>query len=36
MAQEHKIDEVPELPLVVSDDVQKFAKTKQAIKLLTK
>jgi len=35
MARGHKIDEVPELPLVVSDDVEKFAKTKQAIKLLT-
>jgi large subunit ribosomal protein L4e len=35
MARGHKIDEVPELPLVVSDDVQKFAKTKQALKLLT-
>jgi len=34
MARGHKIDEVPELPLVISDDVQKFAKTKQALKLL--
>jgi large subunit ribosomal protein L4e len=35
MARGHKIDEVPELPLVVSDDVQQFAKTKQALKLLS-
>jgi len=35
MARGHRIDEVPELPLVVNSDVEKFAKTKQAIKLLT-
>lgn len=35
MARGHKIDEVPELPLVISDDAQKFAKTKQALKLLS-
>jgi len=35
MARGHRIDEVPELPLVVKSDVESFAKTKQAIKLLT-
>jgi len=34
MARGHKIDEVPELPLVVSEDVEGLKKTKQAIKLL--
>jgi len=35
MARGHKIDEVRELPIVVSDEVQDFVKTKQAKTLLT-
>jgi len=34
MARGHSIEEVPELPLVVSDDVASLAKTKEAVKLL--
>jgi large subunit ribosomal protein L4e len=30
----HVIDDIPELPLVVSDEVQKCAKTKQAVAFL--
>lgn len=33
MARGHKIHEVPELPLVIKNEVEKFEKTKQAIKL---
>lgn len=33
MARGHKINEVPELPLVIKNDVEKFEKTKQALKL---
>lgn len=36
MARGHKIDEVPELPLVLSDGCQKLTKTKAAVDLLTK
>jgi len=36
MARGHKIDEVPELPLVVSDGAQKLTKTKAAVDLLKK
>merc|ERR1712119_44827 len=34
MAKGHKIENVPEIPLVVSDKVQAFKKTKQAVTLL--
>jgi large subunit ribosomal protein L4e len=34
MARGHKIDEVAELPLVVTDEVEKMTKTKDAVKLL--
>jgi len=34
MARGHKIDEVAELPLVVTDEAEKITKTKDAIKLL--
>merc|ERR1712149_11837 len=34
MAKGHKIENVPEIPLVVSDDVQGFKKTKEAVGLL--
>merc|ERR1719301_420333 len=34
MARGHKIDEVAELPLVVTDDAEKIAKTRDAVKLL--
>merc|ERR1719373_183834 len=34
MARGHTIDEVPEMPLVVSDDVNAIAKTKEALALL--
>merc|ERR1719146_614456 len=36
MARGHRIDEVPELPLVVSDGAQSVTKTKQALDLLQK
>jgi len=36
MARVHKIDEVPELPLVVSDGVEKVTKTKAAVDVLKK
>jgi len=36
MARGHRIDEVPELPLVVKDAAESLAKTKQAISLLKK
>jgi len=34
MARGHKLDEVAELPLVVTDDAEKITKTKDAVKLL--
>jgi len=34
MARGHIINKVPELPLVVSDDIQSYGKTKQAIQFL--
>lgn len=34
LARGHKIDNVPELPLVVSDDVEQIKKTKEAVKVL--
>jgi len=34
MARGHKIDDVAELPLVVTDDAEKITKTKDAVKLL--
>merc|ERR1712078_287718 len=34
MARGHRIDEVPELPLVVDSSVDSLAKTKDAVKLL--
>jgi len=34
MARGHKIDEVPELPLVVSSETEKIQKTKEALKVL--
>eukprot|EP00003_Mantamonas_plastica_P018817 TRINITY_DN306_c2_g1_i1.p1 TRINITY_DN306_c2_g1~~TRINITY_DN306_c2_g1_i1.p1 ORF type:complete len:412 (-),score=139.05 TRINITY_DN306_c2_g1_i1:140-1258(-) len=36
MARGHNIESVPEIPLVVSDDVQNFTKTKEAVKQLCK
>lgn len=36
MARGHKIEELPEVPLVLSDDVQSITKTKQAVQLLEK
>jgi len=36
MAKGHKIHEVPEFPLVVSDKVQEISKTKDAVKFLRK
>jgi large subunit ribosomal protein L4e len=36
MARGHKIDSAPEVPLVLSDDVQSITKTKQAVQLLKK
>jgi len=35
MARGHQIDEVPELPLVVSDAAQKIEKTKEAVSMLS-
>lgn len=35
MARGHKVENIPELPLVVSDEAHKIVKTKDAIKLLT-
>jgi len=32
----HKIDQVPEVPLVVEDKVQQYKKTKEAVLLLKK
>lgn len=34
MARGHKIDEVPEIPLVVSDSIEKISKTSKALELL--
>merc|ERR1712099_194963 len=34
MAKGHKVDEVPEIPLVVSNNAQEYKKTKQAVDLL--
>jgi large subunit ribosomal protein L4e len=36
MARGHAIDQIPECPLVVSDKVQEFKKTKEAVSLLKK
>jgi len=36
MAKGHKVETVPEIPLVVEDSVQQFKKTKQAVTLLKK
>lgn len=36
MARGHKVDEVPEFPLVVSDGIESIQKTKDAVALLTK
>jgi len=36
MAKGHKVDQVPEIPLVVEDSVQQMKKTKQAVTLLKK
>eukprot|EP01066_Platyproteum_vivax_P001410 Platyproteum_vivax@DN1172_c0_g1_i1.p1 len=36
MARGHRITEIPELPLVVSDNMQKIQKTKEAMALLTR
>lgn len=36
MAKGHRIEDVPEFPLVVSDKVQELSKTKQAVALLKK
>jgi large subunit ribosomal protein L4e len=36
LARGHKIERVPEIPLVVDDAAQSFVKTKQAVALLTK
>jgi len=34
MARGHKIDRISEVPLVVSDDIQSYTKTKDAIAFL--
>ncbi|TPP62288.1 Ribosomal protein l4 [Fasciola gigantica] len=34
MARGHRIDRVPELPLVLSDDIESIKKTKEAVKIL--
>lgn len=34
MARGHRVDRVPELPLVISDDVESIKKTKEAVKVL--
>merc|ERR1712241_934443 len=36
MAKGHRIEEIPEVPLVVSDSVQSFKKTKEAVTILKK
>jgi large subunit ribosomal protein L4e len=36
LARGHKVEEIPEIPLVVADDVQGITKTKQAVDLLSK
>jgi len=36
MARGHKIDNVPEVPLVVSNEIESIQKTKAAVELLTK
>lgn len=36
MARGHKIDTVPEMPLVVSNDVEGITKTAKAVELLVK
>lgn len=36
MARGHRVDRIPELPLVVSADVEKIKKTKEAVKILKK
>ncbi|XP_055951459.1 60S ribosomal protein L4-A-like [Argiope bruennichi] len=36
MSKGHRIEEIPEVPLVVSDKIQEFAKTKQAVQFLRK
>jgi len=36
MSKGHRIEETPEIPLVVSDNVQEFKKTKEAVTLLKK
>ncbi|KAL5111874.1 60S ribosomal protein L4 [Taenia crassiceps] len=36
MARGHCVDKIPELPLVVSEDVEKIKKTKEAVKVLKK
>lgn len=34
MARGHKIDRISEIPLVVTDDIQSYQKTKQAVEFL--
>lgn len=36
MGRGHRIDDIPEMPLVVSNEAEKFDKTKQAVALLKK
>ena len=36
MSKGHRIEEVPELPLVVEDEVESYKKTKEAVLLLKK
>ncbi|GFS66413.1 60S ribosomal protein L4 [Trichonephila inaurata madagascariensis] len=36
MSKGHKIEEIPEVPLVVTDKIQEFTKTKQAVSFLRK
>jgi len=36
MSKGHKIEEIPEVPLVVSDKIQEYTKTKQAVQFLRK
>ncbi|KFM78614.1 60S ribosomal protein L4, partial [Stegodyphus mimosarum] len=36
MSKGHKIEEIPEVPLVINDKIQEFTKTKQAVQFLRK
>ena len=36
MSKGHKIEEIPEVPLVVSDKIEEYKRTKEAVQLLKK